>query len=204
MKNRLRGIIATLFFIFPIFAIFGIDTTHAANLETIKGECMPPEKSYSEVKKMDFGNNLECVLKIRYYPEVQTRASTTCGNLLYVRQMAVRFEFYYNSEDKLARKISEHTLRVTFMYDKDSLVYIFDRDEDVVFNKSKVSDENKKWKSAYSHELLYGEDVCIVSEMISISKYTVFGDRMKYIDNSHIDIMCDPSGNLAINTKNIY
>lgn len=173
-----------------------------SNAEIIAGKSIAPEKAYNEVRKIELGKGLECVMKFKYWTEY-IKSIDDQGNKLYNRYVSAVGTLYSNKDGVSAQKLLEHRIKVVFTYDKKSLVKIDNAEEDIDCYKAKLDSGKKRWKMAQTYEILYDEGICIVSEMFTVFKQQKLTDRIKYVENSHVDFMCTPQGNIAINSKSI-
>ena len=169
--------------------------------ELIEKKSVAPNKSCSEVKKIELGKGLECVLKFKYYPEYIKSTDETGAAGEYSRSVSAVGTLYSNKDGIAGKKLLEHKVKVTFTYDKKSRVKIDCSDDDIDCHKKRLDDSNKRWKMAQSHEILYDDGICIVSEMFTVFKQRKLSDEIRYVENSHVDFMCTPQGYVAVNTK---
>lgn len=202
MKNLLKKGFAFLLLCFPIISHNSFSAKVYNQDNIIKTKYISCDQSYSEVRKANFGNNMENIIKIKYYPEM-IKIKNEDGSCLYSRYISISETLYINKAKTVPKKLLEHSIRATFVYDKNSFVGIENSNEDIECRSKRLDKSSQRWRTAQTYEVLYGDKECIVSEMFTIFKQNKFTDRIQYVENSHVDVICTPQGEISVNSKSV-
>lgn len=129
-------------------------------------------------------------------PEVKIQTKT---GTVYRRSVTATKKFS-RYDEKTKKHISEITCKnkITFTYDKESFVKIFNPEKDLEAEK-KTENKNSKWIICDISEIIPSEEICLVS-----SRYTLYNhSEISYdeiILDAHLDLFCSVQGEIGINS----
>ncbi len=192
------------FFTKFLSCIFVFMLLYFPNVKAYESElCIKPDEMTNTVKKLTFENEFEYVLKFRCYPEAKGYDSET-DCTIYKRKAEVLGEMFYRGKNKalFPEKILFNSLSVIFTYDKNGSVKVENPMQDIEAIKSNFG--NDKWQTMCNQEILKTDLECIVSQVCIFHKNPKMSRHLKYIDNSHVDLICDVYGNIRLDSKTDY
>lgn len=195
MLSKIMKIIATVF----IASQIGSSIIYAESINNINN-LINPSQSKSFVRKISLGTGFDDVETIQCLPEFSSIDAS--GKKIYKRTIISAGDFFDTRKKDKSKKIISHKLMVTFTYDKNGHVWIDNQDNDILYSKTTHGD--KKWKLVHNYEILNSDSQCILSALFAIYKDPKTTRHAKYIDNSHLDIICSPDGVISFNSKSDF
>lgn len=201
MKKRILKILIIFLLIFPAF-IVNLQQAGALQADAIvrEGPCIAPDRGFREVKKICFGNGLECVMTFRYCPEC-VKSVEADGTIVYVRMVSITGRLFDTSVEDLPRRIVERRLKVTFAYDKKSFVGIDNPEEDLDCHRNILDESKTTWSVAQTCEFMQDDSFCGVFEMFTVYRKNPRTAKMEHVENSHVNLICTTNGDIIVNAK---
>ena len=202
MRKTLKNCF-TIFFLWGLLVFcLGCPWATGANLDysQTEGKTVAPDEFHSSIKNIAYGNGLSYVIKLNYYPQ-KIKYIEPNGKYIYSRGVSAVGTIYRSENDEIPEKLWEHKVQVTFTYDKKSFVCVVCPEDELNYRNVIFDTENEIWRLAQTCEILNGTDYCIVSEMFTVFEENLLTNRVDYIENGHLDLICDIDGNIAVNSK---
>lgn len=149
------------------------------------------EKKY----KIPLGNDIIYIVTISETKETQ---ETTNLSSKYVFE---RGEYYLESRAHQAPIMKDH-MAVKFTYNKENYVHIKNPETDIMYGKNTNDSDNYNLGGYY--QILYSTNQAIVSSISQLYEKQGAFNKLEYVDDNNIDIICDAKGNICVNSKAVY